>query len=214
MKNVFKKLNKISIIKSFLVSQFHIQNESINSKYTSCFIYRKTICDLHKSSRIQVKGGCVSFNVPYGNKNPFDGLLILRESSKIIVNGKFEIQQGFRISVNENATLELNSGYINANANISCFKSIRIGEKTIISENVTIRDSDNHKIIGNQNSVTQGISIGKHVWIGINSTILKGVTIGDGSIIAANSLVNKDIPKNCLAGGNPAIIIKENVSWE
>lgn len=41
----------------------------------------------------------------------------------------------------------------------------------------------------------------------MNSTILKGVTIGDNVIIGANSLVNKDIPSDCVAAGNPAKVI-------
>lgn len=37
----------------------------------------------------------------------------------------------------------------------------------------------------------------------MHSTILKGVHIGENVIIGANSLVNKDIPDNCVAAGNP-----------
>ncbi|MDO8610502.1 MAG: DapH/DapD/GlmU-related protein [bacterium] len=57
--------------------------------------------------------------------------------------------------------------------------------------------------------------IGKNVWITTRCTILPGVTIGDNSIIAAGSVVTKDIPPNCLAGGNPAKIIKKlNFTYE
>lgn len=51
--------------------------------------------------------------------------------------------------------------------------------------------------------VHRGVSIGNNVFIGVNSTILKGVHIGNNVIIGANSLVNKDIPDNCVAAGNP-----------
>lgn len=37
----------------------------------------------------------------------------------------------------------------------------------------------------------------------MHTTILKGVHIVDNVIIGANSLVNKDIPDNCVAAGNP-----------
>ncbi len=52
------------------------------------------------------------------------------------------------------------------------------------------------------------IVIGKHVLIGTKSIILKGVTIGDNSVIAAGSVVTKNIPPNCIAGGNPAKVLK------
>lgn len=53
------------------------------------------------------------------------------------------------------------------------------------------------------------ITIGDDVWIGADVTILPGVTIGEGSVIGAKSLVNKDIPANVLAVGNPCKIIRE-----
>lgn len=51
------------------------------------------------------------------------------------------------------------------------------------------------------------IKIGDNVFIGVNTTILKGVSIGSNVIIGAGSLVNKDIPCNSIAVGNPARVI-------
>lgn len=48
------------------------------------------------------------------------------------------------------------------------------------------------------------------MWIGDKATILPGVTIGDGAVIAANAVVTKDVPPHCVAGGNPARILKKN----
>lgn len=52
------------------------------------------------------------------------------------------------------------------------------------------------------------IVIEDHVLIGARSIILKGVTIGHGSVIGAGSVVVKDIPANCIAAGNPCVVIK------
>ena len=46
------------------------------------------------------------------------------------------------------------------------------------------------------------------VFIGANCIVLKGVTVGARSIIAAGSVVTKSIPADCLAGGNPAKVIR------
>ena len=58
--------------------------------------------------------------------------------------------------------------------------------------------------------IPKPIHIGKRVWIGSGAIILPGVNIGDNSVIAAGSVVTKDVPENCLYGGNPAKFIKKN----
>ena len=45
--------------------------------------------------------------------------------------------------------------------------------------------------------------------IGPGTIITSGVTIGKNSMIAVGSVVGKDIPDNCVAGGNPARVIKK-----
>ena len=51
------------------------------------------------------------------------------------------------------------------------------------------------------------IEIGDNVFIGSNSTVLYDVRIGSNVIIGAGSLVNKSIPDNSVAVGNPAHVV-------
>lgn len=61
---------------------------------------------------------------------------------------------------------------------------------------------------GNPETVIFGpISIGKNCFIGCRSVILSNVSIGDNTIIGACSLVNRDIPSNVIAAGNPCKVI-------
>ena len=53
------------------------------------------------------------------------------------------------------------------------------------------------------------IYIGENVWIASNVTVLPGVHIGNNSVVGAGSLVNKDIPANVVAWGNPVKIVRE-----
>ena len=147
----------------------------------------------------------------WNDKDPFSTLFVLNEGSKLKVEGSFSIFSGSKVYINQDAEFNLGSGYINHDANISCFKKIVIGHNVVISEGVTIRDSDNHSIEGSEH--TESIMIENNVWVGINATILKGVSIGEGAVIAAGSLVNKDVPAQSLVAGVPAKVIKTNIKW-
>ena len=96
---------------------------------------------------------------------------------------------------------------------IHAFGEVVIGENCLIAANCQIFDASGHSSQISNRLESQGeskpISIGNNVWIGANSIILPGVTIGDGAIIGAGSVVIKSIPSNVIAGGNPAIVIKE-----
>jgi hypothetical protein len=73
-------------------------------------------------------------------------ILSVWDRGALAVNGEFRVYSGCQVIVDEKAKLELGSGYINSNSTISCF--VQIGEDVAIAENVTIRDSDNHSIVG------------------------------------------------------------------
>lgn len=55
---------------------------------------------------------------------------------------------------------------------------------------------------------TPSIFIGDDCYIGSGTTILGPITIGNNVTIGAGSVVVKDVPDNCIIGGNPAAIIK------
>ena len=175
-------------------------------------IFKKGKLKLSKGAQLRSKNGIFNFNSKWVKCDPFCALLFMGVDSKLFIGSNFSIYSGAKVYINKNAQLFLGSGFINHNANISCFNKISIGENVVISENVIIRDSDNHHINNKPNSAP--IKIGNNVWIGMNVTILKGVTIGDGAVIASNTLINKDVPENCLVGGIPQKILKENVIWQ
>jgi len=54
----------------------------------------------------------------------------------------------------------------------------------------------------------KSVIINRGCFIGASTTILCGVTLNENSVIGAGSLINKNIPKNKLAAGNPVKIIR------
>ena len=110
-----------------------------------------------------------------------------------------------KISIGDNTSI---SNAFSANA----FLNISIGNDVLIGVNCHITDTDGHDLAidkrKNENPICKEIFIENNVFIGDNVTILKGVTIGENSVIGDGSIVTKNIPKNVIAAGNPAKIIR------
>lgn len=94
---------------------------------------------------------------------------------------------------------------------------LQIGSNVAISSGVHIytHDTSFHKALNTPKLPSGGhvkrapVKIGNNVQIGANSIVLPGVTIGDNVVIGALSLVNRDIPSNSIAVGNPCKVIKK-----
>jgi acetyltransferase-like isoleucine patch superfamily enzyme len=189
--------------------------EQIRSKRGESYVSGNCFIELAETAHLSIdKNSEFLFNCSWLQNDPFPSVLVVRENAELQVQSNFKIYSGARIYVNKNAVLHLGSGYINNHLNLHCFGQIIIGHDVAISDNVTIRDSDNHFVTSTPGFVmTQPVHIGNHGWIGMNVTILKGVQIGDGAIIAAGAVVTRSVPAGCLAGGVPARVLKENITW-
>jgi tetrahydrodipicolinate N-acetyltransferase len=132
------------------------------------------------------------------------------------IHGTVQISRGTRVTIAENAILEIDDEtYINHDAAITCWERISIGKNAGISWNTNIIDGNRHEIVigGRVLPRTTPLRIGDHVMISTGAIIV-GASIGDGSVIGAGAVVTSDMPAKALIGGNPARVIREDVSWE
>ena len=166
---------------------------------------------LATGSKIVLKGNLTLGTSPkgYGGRT---SILRMDEGSTVEVRGRFSFFYGADVQVFKGGTLTLGSSFINSDCKIRCHESISIGDDCAISHDVTIMDSNAHKMNGSAN--TRPVAIGNHVWIGTRVTILSGVHVGDGAVIAAGAVVTSDVPQGALVGGVPARVLKEHVKWE
>ncbi len=212
MQKIIDMIKGYKLVKSFQLIK-RAENHSCN---------RIPIKVAHKASvNVNAKGKIVLgskaqliFGDAYGKKFCRSSLLTLGENSLLQVDEPFHIFDNARIYIRSNAQLILGGGYISSDAVIVCTQRIELGKGVAIADGVVIRDSDEHDILRDGYVRTKPVKIGDHVWIGHGVTILKGVTIGDGAIIGAGSVVTRDVPAGCVAVGNPAKIVKENVQWK
>lgn len=177
-------------------------------------VYPKAQVTADPTAKIDLRGNTLCLNLPWNGRQNIPANYRFAKNAKVDVTGYFRAYTGSLISVEENAELRLSSGFINSGAKIYCFEKIIIGNDVKISEEVILRDSDNHEILYEGYQKSAPIVIGDHVWIGMRATILKGVTIGEGAIVAAGAVVTRDVPPHALVGGVPAKVLKENINWK
>lgn len=97
-------------------------------------------------------------------------------------------------------------------------RSIKIGDGSLLSNNIEIHTTDYHGIYDSQGkrvNPDKDILIGKYVWIGLGVKILKGTEIADGCVVGAGSVLSGIYrTENVIIAGNPARIIKEQIFWK
>lgn len=144
---------------------------------------------------------------------------ILREllggiGENVEIDTPFHCDHGNNIFIGNNVIIGINCTFVD-NA------EIRIGNRVLIASNVQFYTSS-HPVLPQERLVddwkekgttffrtyARPIEIKDNVWIGGGSILLPGVTIGENSVIGAGSVVNRSIPANCVAVGNPCRVIR------
>ena len=191
-------------------------------RYPRCsnfHVFPRSIVRIEDGGKVEITKGRTMVNASWtkGRRRQYVSQLIVSKGAKLVIGDSFGMYQGASIYLGPGAEMVIGGrSFINTNTVINCFNRIEIGSDTAIGDDVRIQDSDNHQILesGTAKEISAPIMIGKHCWIAKNVVILKGVHIGDGAVIGAGSVVVKDIPAGCLAVGNPARVVKENVEWK
>lgn len=180
------------------------------------YAFKPVMINISKTAIISVKS-CLLINKQWDSQRQLSNKLVtsiyMGKSARLDVDS-FSILPGCRVSINDKAKLSIKSGYMNYNSVIECFNCIEIGDHVVISEDVIIRDSNNHMMKSIDYKLCAPIVIEDNVWIGMRSVVLPGVKIGEGAVIAAGAVVTKDVPPHTLVGGVPARIIRSNIFWE
>lgn len=100
--------------------------------------------------------------------------------------------------------------------------SIFIGKNCMASHAIILRPSDGHSIKNSNGEIInygEDIIIGEHVWIGFDVYLLKGSKVPNNSVIGArstytrNSYKGENIGCGAIFAGNPAKIVKTNITW-
>ena len=158
--------------------------------------------------RMVAKDKCFELNnmKPYDFENRKDLLKEILGNTKenVWVESDFWCDYGYNINVGENF-------YANHNLVILDGAKVTFGDNVFIGPNCGFYTAGHPLDYERRNKgleYAKPITVGNNVWFGGNVCVLPGVTIGDNSVIGAGSMVNKDIPANSVAAGNPCKVIK------
>lgn len=189
-----------------------IHSDLLEGKYVN--VLSHCALDVAKTADVEI-GGLVSFNQKRtrGSKGEFR-LLVEDGATLTFGKGHSYFKYDSDVQVFKGAQLLIGRCSTNIGLKIVCAEKIVIGNDVHIGRDVWIRDNNGgHYVIVKGYKDKAPVIIGDNVWICSNVSITKGVTIGEGAIISSNSVVTTNIPAHCIASGNPAEVIAENVYW-
>lgn len=194
----------------------HIRLIRLSGFFLPFIIKTKVICSIRKGAKVHLES-----RIHFGNKKllTLSGIqanLQIGTKANVHFGKSVSIGPGVNIIVKPNASFSVgDSTYFTSDSHVEASNEISIGSGCAISWGISIIDSNHHEIIyENQQPQKSYVKIGNHVWIGCNTILLPGTEIGNGSVVAAGSLVKGQFPENCLIGGNPARIIRQNIQWK
>lgn len=147
-------------------------------------------------------------NLPIDNREEIVQLekeLFGRTGEHIYVNPPLYVDYGRHIFMGENVYCNMDCLFLDVN-------TITIGNNVMFGPRVSLYTAG-HPIDAEVriSDLEFGlpIVIEDNVWVGGSATILPGVTVGKNSIVASGAIVTKDVPANCIVGGNPARVLRE-----
>lgn len=135
------------------------------------------------------------------------GAIKISEKSIIGKGNRISAGGNGKIIVGKNVLMD-DSTYVMAHERIEIGKNVKIAAFCFICD-FNHKFSDGKISVIDQGYDTKPVIIEDNVWVGTHSIILPGVTIGRGSVIGAGSVVTKNIPKDSVAVGNPARVVKK-----
>lgn len=146
--------------------------------------------------RDKVKFGMLKLGVKHENSILTKTGICISNAGKIVFKGAGVIGNGCSLTVGKHGILLMGENFgITGDVSIHCFDNVNIGDLFSCSWDVSIDDTDHHKLEDMENkkekSETKPINIGDNVWICQRVTVLKGTVLPAWTIVSSNSLVNR-----------------------
>ena len=158
---------------------------------------------IHLGHRVIIDDGCLIDAKGVGNEGIFidDDVFVGRDSIVYCKNGDIRIERGANIS---------------SHCTLFSSNALTVGEGTVIGAYSYLLSggeydtADSRTPFADQSGMrTKGpLEIGANCWIGARATILDAAGLGEHVVIGAGAVVTRPVPRDSLAVGVPARVIK------
>lgn len=205
---------KVNWLRSILFNFQHLPY--YQARHLPILLYHPgTICGngsyVLEVERNKLKFGMLKLGVKNENSILSQTGICLSNFGKIIFKGSGVIGNGCSLTIGKQGILSIGKNFgITGDVSIHCYDNINIGDLFSCSWNVSIDDSDHHKLMDMERkknkSETKPIKIGDNVWLCQHVTVLKGSELPAWTIVSSNSLVNRKYvsPPDTVLAGMPA----------
>ncbi len=157
---------------------------------------------------LKANGSDIGANITIGKNCVFR----IQQEATIIIGDNVVLGDNLMLNVRRGAKLSLgNNCHINFGSRISCFKSIEIGNDTLIASynNILDHEFDFRRPPSTTEHTKDTIKIGNGVWLGTKVQVGKKIYIGDFVVVGANYVVTKTLESSSVYGGVPAKLIRK-----
>lgn len=149
------------------------------------------------------------------------------------INGTFEVGEDSIVEIDEDCHLAAVHVFCQRGARIRIGKDVHfswfsrvyahecatlsIGDHCLIASGTFFTVSDMHPVFDAEGARINNPAdclVGRKVWVAEDAKILKGVHIEDGAIIGAGAVVTKNVPAASIVAGNPAVVVRRDITWQ
>ena len=139
-----------------------------------------------------------SWCIGYGLKRVLLRMYGAHVGSKVVIKPCVNIKYPWHLSIGENT-------WIGENVWIDNLTDVTIGRNCCVSQGAMLLCGNHDFTKESFDLITGKIELKDGAWVGAKTVVCPGVTMGEGSVLTAGSVATKDIERDTIYQGNPAV---------
>lgn len=176
-----------------------VKSDNPRLNFIKClsFFFEPDPCEIFKGKNVKIGENCSLGGDGFGYEKDENGNWI-----KFPHFGHIILEDNVEISNN----VCIDRGVL---GNTIIKKGTKIDNLVHIAHNVVVGAKT---LIIAKSMIGGSVTIGENCWIGPSSSIINGIKIGNNVLIGIGSNILKNVPDNMVVAGNPAKVIRKNIS--